>query len=262
MEIELLDLDCLLHIFEYLPLREIIKLEETSPIFDEATQMFYRTIKRYECNIRDTPLEDLVLILTRIGPYLTSFRFSGGFVMPTKYKRTLIMTLTQNCTFLTTLSINYVPIEPEDVKLLSGVTHNLVELDLGNCHLGDADLAVILCQSKHLKRVKINGNTLLSGECLPKLTQMIEKLDVSYCYALKTEHLCEFLRQCGSKLRCLDVSGSYMIDWRDIFSVLIETQSQIEELYMVNLGVNGAQVPYESFKHLKVFDVQGRRLGT
>lgn len=260
MNIQLLDQDCLLHIFDYLPLLEIIKLEETSPIFDEVAKMFYRTIKHFKCTIRDMELQDLVSILSRIGPYLTSFRFSGGFIMPEDYKKTFIKALTIDCKSLTKLSLNYVPIDIDDMKKLTEVTHNLEELDLGNCHIGDPDLDVIISQSKHLKRLKINGNSMLNGKCLTQLSEL-EKLDVSYCYALKTEHVCQFLKQCN-KLRCLDLSGSYTIDWRDIFSVLVEYHSQIEELYMLNLGVEGAQVPYESFKHLKVFDIKGRRLGT
>lgn len=261
MDIQLLDDDCLLHIFQYLTLLDIIKLEESSQIFEEAAKMYYRSIKKFECNIRNIELQDLTPILTRIGPYLTTFSFSGGFVMPKEYKRTLTLCISKHCKSLKSLSLNYVPLESSDLENLIEVTSNLEKLNLGNCHLGDSDLEFVLSKcSKNLKRLTLNGNPLMTGECLTKLDQ-IEKLDVSYCYALLTMHLCQFLRQ-SRKLKCLNVSGSFMLDWKEVFKVLTEYQSNIEELYMLNLGVDETQVPYQSFKHLKVFDIKGRRLGT
>lgn len=259
MEIQLLDDDCLLHIFEYLTLTEIITLEKTSKIFDESIKMYYRTVKTFECNYRDTKLPDLIEILTRIAPFLDSFKFSGGFIMKDEYRSTLFSLLT-TCKCLTKLTLNYVPIQKDDLKKLTKISNIWEELDLGNCHIEDDDYTELLLHAKNLKNLKINGNPMLTGTCLKNLSKII-KLDVSYCFTLKTEELCQFLKNCRT-LKSLNVSGSYLLDWKELFSVMIECQSDLEELYMINLGVEGAHVPYESFMHLKVFEIKGRRLGT
>lgn len=260
MEIQLLNEDCMLHILKYLSLLDIINLEDASKIFIEVTKNYFRTCKSFKCNIRNTQLENLTPIFQRIGPHLNSFEFSGGFNMQQDYKKTLFINLSIYCNGLKALSLNYVPLELCDLLALTSVTKNLENLNLGNCHIEDSNLNVFLSKITHLKWLTLKGNSMFTGECITQLNQL-EKLDVSYCYILKTDHLCKFLRNCKS-LKHLNISGSYMLDWKEILSVLVASQIQIKELFMTNLGIDRAQVPYESLKHLKVFDIHGTRLGT
>lgn len=258
--ITILDDDCLLYIFKYLSMKDIMNIERAHPdIFKEASQMYYRKIKHWEFNYRYTNFEDLEPILSNIGPSITSFKFSGGYIMKDDFKETLINLIVLHCDKLLKLSLNYMPLEENDLVKLECVIINLVELDLGNCHVSDELLEGPLTKAEQLRKLKLNGNSALKGFCIVKLKLLIV-LDVSYCFALSKEYFCQFLINCA-KLKTLNLSGCYMINWTEVFDALCKNQPELEELYILDLGIEQNELLCHGLKNLKKLDFTGRRLG-
>lgn len=225
--------DCLFTIFKHLSIVDVIHVEEASPAFRGAAELYYRNIQRYVLLLRDMNPDYLERILERIGPTLKSFRFSGGFIMNNELKTMIIETIVKNCTNLHSLAINYITMEYDThLASLLKITPNLIELNLGNCPLADDKLQPILKSSPGLRKLTLNGNSSLEGKCLMAVPQ-IQELDISICFEVKTENICDFICSC-TKLRKLNVSGCFKLNRDRLIECLQLLQQPLEALFTLD----------------------------
>lgn len=112
--LEKLNDDCLLEIFRFLPLNDLIVADQVCRKFNEIAHMIYRQYRRYEIHIR-TEGNLSGEILARIGPHLDSLLFSCGYlIVPTKIIKNIVM----HCKNLTHLKLQYLTLGDVDLTLL------------------------------------------------------------------------------------------------------------------------------------------------
>lgn len=230
---EVLNDDCLFTIFKYLTVVDVIKVEQASPAFIEAAYIYYRNIQHFEFLLRNLDPDTVEPVLQRLGPTLKSFRFSGGFIMNADLKSKIINAIATNCSSLRSLTINYITMNYScHVIPLLGVMQNLKELNLGNCPLTDEDLVPVLRSIVNLQKLTLNGNSSLKGNCL-LVTPHLLKLDISFCFEVVTEHICDFIKSC-TKLQHLNVSGCFKLNREQLLANLQSQVPPLDELVIMD----------------------------
>jgi hypothetical protein len=261
----LLDLhdDCLLNIFQYFDVHELINIENVCQTFQDITTQRYRVIRNFSTEYRTLEPARTVSILQRIGGNLRSFSFSGGYLMNDKIKMLIIESVSLYCTNLSMLKLNYVQLRDFHTDLLQNIAANIETLDLGHCNLSD-EIGSFLVMFPRLKHLIIKGNGMMSGKFLTQLTTLAS-LDVSYCFHLDYFYFAKFLKGCPHTLRMLDISGSgSLVDAQagNIVEDVLHYQSNLETLLMENLGLQHDVSVFKSLKQLKKVSILGRKLGT
>lgn len=264
----LLDLndDCLLCIFEYFSIYELIELEKVCSAFKRTCCNVYTT-KRYHkmrLELRNLRTEYFSDIFERVGETLRNFEFSGGYIMDEYVKCTMIDGASKSCPKLNSLTVNYTQFTTANFIQLQECFGNLIYLDLSRCGLDEESLAVTLDgeRFKNIKTLKLAGNSCMNGSFFSSMKH-VEVLDVSYCFGLRFEEFFIFLKDC-IKLTNLDVSAScQLVHGTDKFlKSVLERQPHVETLLMENTGVVKDLEVLSKFTKLKVSCFEGRRFGT
>lgn len=247
--IETLNLDCLFHIFDYLTLQQVMQLEHVSEYLREAASKYYCFVHKIEFLLRHMAGDEVEPALVRLGPYLHKLRFSGGYMMDKELAHSIILSVSQNCCNLRSLTLNHMP-SNMNLSPLIEIFENLTELNLGNIDIPDWQFPK---KAPHLKTLIVNGNLFWTGEFLVNWNT-IEKLNVSFCLKLVPANLFAFLEKC-SKLRHLDVSQCAQLEEVEFFEKLARFQSNIEELIMKNFYIKKTEELLGKFPKLEIFDV-------
>lgn len=262
-----LNQDCLIKIFSYLTIYELIDVEDTCDAFKLISEQVYASKKYHSIKfeLRYLKIDYLPKILERIGGTLRSLDFSGGYLMSEEIKENLVDGISNHClNRLSKLRINYVQFDKRLFdKLQSCCFHNLIYLDLSRCAISETS-GLHLCSEyvPNLKKLKLSGNPNMSGGFFKEITH-IEILDVSYCMELRYFEFSQFLKNC-KKLTSLDISASPQLipDDVNIFQELLIYQPHLEILLMDYIGIERDDNILVKFKHLKNTSFSGRRFGT
>lgn len=145
--------DCLLEIFRFLDLRNLIVADQVCRKFRETAQIIYRQFRYHEIDIRrEGNLSGR--ILARIGEHLKELFFTCGYLMvPTK----IIGSIGKYCTNLEKLTLQYLTLGDVDLTLLEDVFLKLKILELKWVRVSHihAPLAFVLNAPK-LQRLKLH----------------------------------------------------------------------------------------------------------
>uniref|UniRef100_A0A2M4AWH1 F-box domain-containing protein n=1 Tax=Anopheles triannulatus TaxID=58253 RepID=A0A2M4AWH1_9DIPT len=210
-----LDEDSLMEIFSYFNFEELLFLSTVCLSFLHLCQRQLRKIRFFALDYRkvlERPnrIEHVRNIFQALGPSLEGFRFSGGYIMDETLKHAIVDNLGRNCTALRHLTINYVKLNEQHLKLLAPLLSSLVTLNLGHCDLEDASLLEFLQSHRlQLQILSLPGNSNLSGTFFHDWTNCdtLEQLDVSYCFSLNIDRMEEFLFR-AKRLTAINVTGS------------------------------------------------------
>lgn len=261
-----LDQDCLLKIFEYLSIYELIEAEKVCEIFKLACESVYSSKKFHKMRIelRYLKTENFRDIFERVGSSLRAFEFSGGYIMDEVVKETMIEGVSKKCSKLKSLSINYVQFNTESFLKLQPSFCNLKVLDLSRCGISEASLDNIELDGekfKSIKTLKLAGNSCMTGSFFKNMKH-VESLDISYCYNLSFFEFLKFMKNCV-KLVELDVSASCQLVSEDenFLEVILTHQPKIEKLKMDNTGIARDEETLRKFKKLKFASFEGRKFG-
>jgi hypothetical protein len=260
--LSLLDLseDCLLHIFQYFDVHELINIENVCQTFQEITNQRYKQQRTFTIEYRTLEPARTVSILQRIGKSLKKFSFSGGYMMNDKIKMLIIESLSLYCDNLKYLQLNYVELRDYHTDLLKKVAENIETLDLGQCKLNDDIEEFLLCLPQ-LKHLVIKGNSMVSGKCLLQL-KTLQSLDVSYCFHLDYIYFSKFLKAYPDTLKSLNVSGSVLLLEGKLVEDILYFQKNLECLFMEYLGIQHDVSLFKTLKQLKKISIMGRKFGT
>lgn len=261
-----LDDDCLIHLFQFLSIYELIEAEKVCEAFKATCANVYssKRFHKMKFGLAHLKTEYFKDIFERVGKSLRSFEFSGGYIMDENVKQTLIDGITQSCPKLKSLTINYVQFNSKSFNQLQKCFCNLTCLDLSRCNLNESTLGATLDGEmfKEIKILKLAGNSELKGSFFKNMTR-VESLDISYCFNLSYFEFLAFLRNC-LKLIDLDVSASGQLVTEDenFLKVILTHQPNLERLNMDKTGIAEGVEVLSQFKHLKFASFQGRRFGT
>lgn len=268
MMMSILDLndDCLRVIFDFFSIYQLIELEKVCKAFKSVCNNVYTTRRFHKMRIelRDLKAEYFEDIFDKVGHTLRNFEFSGGYIMDENVKWTMINGVTQSCSKLHSLTVNYTQFTPTNFIKLQQCFTRLTYLDLSRCGIYENSLGLSLDSERfpHIKTLKLAGNSCMNGSFFQKMNR-VEVLDISYCYELEFEKFVIFLQNC-IRLIDLDVSAScrlvHGVD--DFVSVIHMHQPDVERLLMENTGVAVEAEILSRFSKLKVCCFEGRRLGT
>lgn len=264
-----LNRDCLIKIFEFLTIYELISVEKVNDIFKSTCESVYKSKSFHKLRLELRSLEkeyfkDLQ-IFDRIGQSLRAFEFSGGYIMNEAIKQTIIDGVANSCTKLESFSINYVKLTNEDFIQLEKLFCNLTTLDLSRCGIDESLLGNIELDGERLKSVKtlkLTGNTCMIGSFFKNMKH-VEVLDVSYCFSLCFYEFTEFLRNCRN-LVDLNVSASCKLvsESSSFLETVFTYQPEIEKLFMDNTGAVRDDQEIAKFTKLKFSSFEGRKFGT
>lgn len=198
-----LDEDSLLEVFSYFSFDELLLMSRVCTRFLQLSRRCLRKIRYFDLDYRalvsrqqtEEQLSRLQDILTNVGSNLEAFRFSGGFIMNEDLKRGIIDGVSLTCGGLQHLTINYVELREEHLVALTALLSQLTGLDLGRCTLRDDVFGPFITKATKLRVLAIPGNAELRGEFFEQWhgCQLVEQLDVSYCYSLNVGNLKPFL---------------------------------------------------------------------
>ncbi|KAG4073067.1 hypothetical protein HA402_009486 [Bradysia odoriphaga] len=261
-----LNADCLLVLFDFFSIYELIELEKVCKTFKSACNNVYTTRRFHKMRIelRDLKTDYFSNIFDRIGHTLRNFEFSGGYIMDENVKRTMINGVTESCPKLHSLTINYTQFSTTNFVQLQKCFTHLIYLDLSRCGIDENSLGLTLDSEKfpHIKTLKLAGNSCMNGSFFRKMKH-VEVLDVSYCYELQFDEFLMFLKNC-IQLVDLDVSASCRLvhGVENFLSVVYMHQPNVEKLLMENTGMTVEMEVLSKFSKLKVCCFEGRRFGT
>lgn len=266
MSILNLDDDCLMNIFQFLSIYELIEAEKVCKAFKATCYNVYSSKRFHKMRIelRNLRPEYYRGIFRRVGNTLRNFEFSGGYIMNEDVKRCMIDGVSKCCPKLKSLTINYTEFSNTNFEQLQKCFTNLTFLDLSRCNLVEDILKITLDgeRFRNIKTLKLAGNACMIGS-LFKDMKHVEELDVSYCFGLRFADFVVFLRNCV-KLIKLDVSASCLLvhGVENFVENILTYQPNIEILIMENTGVVKDLEVLSKFQHLKVASFEGRRFGT
>lgn len=262
-----LDDDCLIKIFEFLSIYELIDVEKVCETFKGTCESVYRSKRFHKLRLELRSLKTQYLndIFDRLGNSLCDFEFSGGYIMNEEVKQMMIDGVTKSCSKLKSLSVNYVQFSVENFTQLQESFCGLTTLDLSRCGISEASLGNVELDGerfKSIKTLKLAGNSCMIGSFF-KSMQQVEILDVSYCYNLSFFHFLEFLKSC-KKLVELNVSASCQVVWEveNFLEIVFEHQPKLEKLIGDNTGIIRDEEVLAKFKKLKYASFEGRKFGT
>lgn len=219
--LDLLDEDSLLEVFAYLTFDELLLMSRVCTRFLQLSRRCLRKIRYFDLDYRavvsrqqtEDQLARVQDIFTNVGSNLEAFRFSGGFIMNEDLKRSIISGVSLTCGTLQHLTINYVEIHEEHLVALTALLSHLTGLDLGRCTLRDDIFTPFIAKASKLRVLSIPGNAELRGEFLERWhdCQLMEQLDVSYCYSLNVGNLKPFLER-AVHLKGVDVTACQWLE--------------------------------------------------
>lgn len=260
-----LNVDCLIVIFNYFSIYELIELEKVCRLFKSTCDTVYTTRRFHKLRIelRNLRTEYFTKIFERVGRTLRNFEFSGGFIMNENVKQTMIDGVSKFCPQLTSLTVNYTSFTTANFIGLQDSFAQLVYLDLSRCGIDEDSLQVSLDgeRFRNVKTLKLAGNASMKGSFFKSMSH-VEVLDVSYCFDLEFDEFFHFLKNC-IKLIELNVSASCrMVHGVENFLLIVYThQPQIETLLMENTGIAVDTSVLSKFERLRVCRFEGRRFG-
>lgn len=263
----LLDLnqDCLILIFSYLDIYQLIDVEETCDGFKIVCEDVYASKKYHslKLELRHLKVEYVPRILEKLKS-LRSLEFSGGYLMNEKVKEDLVEGISTHCRRLSKLTINYVQFDKKLFDKLQTCFENLISLNLSNCSISESPSGLHLDSDKlkNLRELKLAGNANMSGAFFKDISS-VEILDVSNCYGLRYYEFRQFLKSC-KRLISLNASSSPQLipEDQNIVEDLLIYQPHLQILLMDNNGVEHDDKMLRNFKHLKHASFTGRRFGT
>lgn len=258
--------DCLISIFNFFSIYELIELEKVCSVFKITCNDVYTTRRFHKMRIelRNLRTEYFSDIFKRAGNTVRNFEFSGGYIMDEDVKRTMIDGVSKSCPKLKYLTINYTQFTTNNFIQLQECFRNLTSLDLSRCGIDEDSLGIDLNgeKFKNIKTLKLAGNSCMNGSFFKNMMH-VEVLDVSYCFGLTFDEFYIFLKNCII-LTDLNVSASCQLvhGVENFLQSVLTHQPHVETLLMENTGVVKDLEVLSKFTKLKVYCIEGRRFGT
>lgn len=192
--IDKLNDDCLMHIFQFLPIVDRVQIERVCKRWRTVSLNSWHSCRRLSVasifqgcpSSIDTPSVRKVLL--RCGQFLTDISCSGNFFDLSQSTLTII---TKLCPNIQKLDINGITVTPAGISSVISTYLNLTEFKLGVCsYCCDSDLKKVFQNNSKLKKFHVTNNQI-NGSCLVSLPETVEELSLCHCNDLLSNHFCD-----------------------------------------------------------------------
>ncbi|GAB0093975.1 uncharacterized protein DMENIID0001_091700 [Sergentomyia squamirostris] len=210
---DMLNNDCLLQIFSYLKLRDLIALEKESERFQEPVQITYRSFTVFDINKEECDEHDIAAeMFSKVGPYVRILKGIGGGKYHV-FTEEMFGMFIENCPNVEHIDLLEIPLEDMDVlKYLnegeehSGLRH-LKSISLIGCNLSDTDAMLYnwFRNAEQLESVDLSRNQKITGACLTFFNK-VKRMSLKRCISLERHHFVNFCRE-NQNLTCLKIGG-------------------------------------------------------
>lgn len=211
-----LDEDCLADIFKYLPIKDLLTIRQTHPIFLPATKYLlsvnYKTfdftddvllpilypLKRIEINAQNKKLslEQTDIVLRFIGKNIQTLSINRDSFDPSITSGSLLGLIKKYCgETLNDLRIFKFLLEDRAIDRLSGLFKNLKKITLHECSTDDYTLGKCLSYCNELKELKIVGVTGVLGFFLLRVPSNLQIFMLKSMRNFEQKYICELFER-------------------------------------------------------------------
>ncbi|XP_032671227.1 F-box/LRR-repeat protein 7-like isoform X3 [Odontomachus brunneus] len=254
--INILDDDCLIHIFQFLPIVDKIRIERVCKRWRILSLDSWYTMKKIDTSfllegfpthhrITEFILKKVMKTLSRNGRFITELHLSCPATMfpsdVAQFNRKLFDIVMKYCSNLTNINVSMITINKKDKQLL-GRYKNITRLTLGTFYNLDKQ-ETFFQEYPQLNYLQILSNFDFVGKCLPYLpAQTMRTLILCDCprineitfsmklkmknFPFSPQHFVEITMNC-QQITSLDISGS---SCDDISLKIIATLPKLEYL--------------------------------
>ncbi|XP_076229023.1 putative RNA-binding protein EEED8.10 [Nomia melanderi] len=213
--IQILNNDCLKHIFQQLPILDRIRIEGVCKRWKSLRQEAWSDIKKLDLSSTTGSIfSDLVTdtatlrkILRRCGKFLNEINLSDR---KCELNRSTVNIIAKLCPNLQRIDINPLGISRGGISSLAYHCRNITHINLGPINnIRDKDLEVLFDMNPKLRRLNIYRCDM-SGTCLLHLPlETMEEIILQRCSNLERPHLEEASKRCHNikslRLKCCNI---------------------------------------------------------
>ncbi|XP_055681072.1 uncharacterized protein LOC129788765 [Lutzomyia longipalpis] len=234
--------DCLLHLFSFFTLKELLVIDRVCERFNNVAQRIYRTYQVMDFDqifrkdsIRLTK-EDVVEISRRIGPHIHTFRasrvcFAKSILDVCEFPFEAIEFCSdkklQNIYFC---GFIFISISKEQMKILSRAFSSLKTAHLQNCTVTD-NFESCFVDSSQLEVLNLIESNPFTGQHLAKLTTITE-LNLCYSEPINPQFFIKFCQR-NPQVRKLTIRGCNTLN-ENCLRAIVSNFRKLEELSICN----------------------------
>lgn len=232
--IDLLNDDCLLNIFSYLSIYDLINVRGVSHRLENLCDVTFRSYHRLSLKLRD--LQDKLdyldsIFLNIVIPNVYTLVMSGGAMINVNLRDQLLRHI-PNCINLVQLELSYFRLDESQLRSFQTTFRNLKNLNLNRCEMDDNKMLQIT-ELTQLTKLNLTGNTLLTGVHLPSIKSRLEELHLQFCTQIEFKYLAEYLMLNANQLLVLDISFDKQAFDEDLLAVIVKYQPNLK---ILNVG--------------------------
>ncbi|GAB0087101.1 hypothetical protein DMENIID0001_013750 [Sergentomyia squamirostris] len=234
---EILNNDCLLRIFSYLKMRELVALETMSTRFQDLVQYTYRKYKVFDVNEEGCTTNAIAKVIsTKIGPYVRTLRahdddFGGASEL--FFTNSMLSIILENCPKIEHLDFEWIDLNGNDMLpdidayVKRNIPCHIKSIKFKGCgeffDSDDDQWFQMFTQLQELESVDLSYNYFLDGTCLLFLKNLKE-INLDECRSIEPEHFIEFCKNNRSLIKlnfvehrrfdqeCINAIGRYLTD--------------------------------------------------
>lgn len=227
--------DCLLKIFEYLPMTDLIQAEKACWRFRSIAELIYKSYKVFDSDDYDMcSLVCLRNVLYNIGPYVQSLK--ANFRFNSTRNGQLLRFAALYCTDLKVLQLCGIEVTYK-IRNIHNMFRHLRKLEIGACSVSDHDLSYLLraSENKTIEELSLSNNQKLTGKFLVHFRN-IKTASFYSCSNIQPFHFIAFVRE-NPGIEDLNIILCDRVDAKCI-ETIAETLTGLKRLSMNNAYVN------------------------
>ena len=220
-------------------------------LFKYITELTYKTFRNITLHFRQMTINEIIIILERIGCSLNVFKFWGGYAITQKDVYNFLKALHKHCTHLHTLEMYYLMMDETCYQYIN--INNLKKLSLENCDVNDYKLSQALENKKNtnLTELSLQGNVLFRGDSLLKLTNL-KFLNLKMC-PITNNTLIDILKS-NSHITSLNLTYCGDLNFETLLKQIPKLLPNLIQLYLDNCIIRNYH-PIAECKNLKVLSI-------
>lgn len=196
--IQILNDDCLVEIFLYLPVADRVRMERVCKRWQALSQESWRAVKKLNLSkntwglspkirIQAVDTGTLRKVLIKCGQFLTHLDLSE---LPHQLSTSTLTIVGKFCPNLQHVNVTAIELSPSGIFSLMTNCKNMNKFIMksltGPC---EKDLSQLFLVNKKLKYLAIDGDDSITGKCLAYLPDEIEEIHLQWCTSILSPYL-------------------------------------------------------------------------
>ncbi|XP_049790702.1 F-box/LRR-repeat protein 7-like isoform X2 [Schistocerca nitens] len=224
--VNILNDDCLMHVFSYLSCYERIAIERVCKRWQSISQMMWKSTRELCAKKLRNIHKSLPAIIQRCGSSLKKLDLSHD---TQTISRETVVCVGRYCRELEELRITHSRLNGSTLRPLNGPQLRVLDLT-GCCGISDRDLSHLLVKCPVLERLSVAGWFRLSGWGLGRVSNSLRHLTLDGCTGLDGKQVARAVKT----ITKLDLSANCSLGDIDVKHIL-DSAKNLEELTMAQL---------------------------